>query len=76
MSTILTDSSMCVNVLDMNEAKRLEMVEWGARGVANANESLVLAVRKAVKAGISLRKIAAAAGRSHEWVRNIAEGDD
>lgn len=56
----------------MKEDKRLAAVEWQAREVANATESLVLSVRRAVRDGISLRKIAAASGRSHEWVRQIA----
>jgi hypothetical protein len=52
----------------MSDVKK---VEWAAAKAALAREKLELAMRAAHENGVALRKIAAAAGVSHEQVRRV-----
>jgi hypothetical protein len=53
----------------------LEDVRAAAKGAARARAELHKVIRRAVRAGESLRDVADAAGLSHEHVRRIARGD-
>lgn len=55
----------------MTDVKDVKKVERAATKAALAREKLELAMREAHENGVALRKIAAAAGVSHEQVRRV-----
>jgi hypothetical protein len=65
-----------VNYSDSTMTKQtdtLRAVSEAARHAQVAQDELVRRMRRARERGISLRQIAAAAGRSHEHVRKLLE---
>ena len=61
----------------MNAAQQeaIETVEYAALAIGHAHDQLHATIRSAHREGVSLRKIAEAAGVSHEQVRRIVGKD-
>jgi hypothetical protein len=58
------------------DKKQLEQVRRQAAKVASAESALRAAIVVAGKGGASLRQIAEAAGRSHEFVRKVIQAKE
>lgn len=70
---MLTHDGVTVNMVAMNEAEKLAHVELCSEDVAKATMIRDIAIRDLRADGVSLRKIAAAAGLSHTAIAKICE---
>lgn len=57
------------------QSDELEAVEYAALAIGHAHDQLAATIRAAHREGSSLRKIAEAAGVSHEQVRRLIHAD-